>query len=450
MVKSASVSVYRILILSGLMLAASAGRAETTVLRNFTLIDGASARPLANAAMIITDGRIQWTGPVASLKAPAGAQTVDLAGKYVMPGIINLHCHLGNTVELAQDPKNFTRANVQAQLAQYARYGVTTVLTMGSEQPLIVDLRAEQRRTNRPPVARIYAAVRGFTAVGGYPTTVPGMKGVPYEVGSVADVEKAVSELAAVKADLVKIWVDDHLGKDKKIPTELSKAIIANARKHNMKVGAHIFYLDDAKVLVEAGLYGVAHSIRDKPVDDALIALMKKRGAWLQAATLTREASTFVFAKPTSMLDDPFFKPAVSAATLATLKDPAFHKRASAEPDTGHGPEWLDMAKKNLKRMVDAGVKAGFGTDSGPPRRIPGYFEHLEMEMMADAGLTPQQILTMATRNSAEFLGAADLGTLQKGKWADLIVLRSNPLENIKNTRAIDAVYIAGAQVAPK
>jgi imidazolonepropionase-like amidohydrolase len=119
----------------------------------------------------------------------------------------------------------------------------------------------------------------------------------------------------------------------------------------------------------------------------------------------------------------------------------------AASPDAAHGREWLDMAKKNLKKMVDSGVKCGFGTDTGPPLRIQGYFEHWEMELMAEAGLTPQQIVTMATKNSAEFLGAKDLGTLQKGKWADLLVLRSNPLENIKNTRSIDAVWIAGNKV---
>jgi imidazolonepropionase-like amidohydrolase len=165
------------------------------------------------------------------------------------------------------------------------------------------------------------------------------------------------------------------------------------------------------------------------------------------AATLTREASTFVFAKPSPMLNDPFFAPSVSANTLRTLKDPAFQSQVAAEPDAAHGREWLEMAKKNLKTLVDAGVKCGFGTDTGPPRRIQGYFEHWEMELMAEAGLTPQQIITIATRNSAEFLGANDLGVLKRGKWADLIVLGANPLENIKNTRTIESVWIAGNKV---
>src|SRR5207248_2084594 len=144
----------------------------------------------------------------------------------------------------------------------------------------------------------------------------------------------------------------------------------------HLKVAAHIFYLDDAKMLVTAGLDGLAHSVRDKPVDDELIATMKKHGAWQLAATLTREYSTFAFAKPSPPLNDPFFDPAVS-----------------------------------------------------------------------DAGLTPRQIITIATKSSAEFLDAKDLGTLEKGKWADMVVLTRNPLDNIKNTRSIESVWIAGTKV---
>src|SRR5262249_2346889 len=143
----------------------------------------------------------------------------------------------------------------------------------------------------------------------------------------------------------------------------------------------------------------------------------------------------------------PLSAASVSANNARTFKDPELQKRLPAAPDAAHGHDWLEMAKKILKKLVDSGVKVGFGTDTGPPQRIQGYFEHWEMELMAESGLTPQQIIAMATKNSAEFLGAKDLGTLQKGNWADLIVLRSNPLENIKNTRAIEAVWIAGNKV---
>ncbi len=429
------------------IVACAAASAETRIFENFTLIDGTGRAPVANAALMIVDGRITFAGPKAKLKAPAGAERVDLAGKFVMPGLINLHGHLGNVAGLTQDPKNFTRENLEKQLKLYASYGVTTVMSMGSDQALVYAVRAEQR-AGRPSMARIYTAGRGFTGKAGYPTAAPGMKGVPYEVGSVAEVQKAIAELAAHKVDMVKIWVDDHLGREKKIPMELSRAIIEGAHKHGIKVAAHIFYLEDARRLIEAGLDGLAHSVRDKPVDEALIKLMKERKAWQAAATLTREISTFIYAKPHPMLDDAFFTRSVDSGVLATLKSAAYQQRAAADPDLAKYPAFLETAKKNLKALYEGGVAVGYGTDTGPPARFQGYFEHWELELMNEAGLTARQIVTAATQNAAEFLGASkDLGTLTAGRWADLVVLGENPLTRIRNTRSIESVWIAGNKV---
>ena len=132
--------------LVALLLGASLARGEIKVLKNFTLIDGSGRPPLAGAAMIVDAGRIVWVGPVAELQAPAGAQTVDLTGKYVMPGIINLHGHLGNTVDLTQDAKFFTRENVEKNLETYASYGVTAMLSMGTDQDLIFEIRDRAAR----------------------------------------------------------------------------------------------------------------------------------------------------------------------------------------------------------------------------------------------------------------------------------------------------------------
>ena len=425
-----------------LLLSAISCLAETLVLRNFTLIDGTGKAALPNAALVITDGRITYAGPASVAKAPAGATTTDLKGKYIMPGIINLHGHVGNVIGLVQDPKNYTRANTEQNLKTYASYGVTTVMSMGSDQDMAFQVRTEQR-AGRPTYTRIYTAGRGFTGKAGYPTAAPGMKGVPFEVENVADVRRGVAWLKDKRVDLVKIWVDDHFGKDRKIPMDLSKAIIEEAHKNGMKVAAHIFYLDDAKGLMEGGLDALAHSIRDKPIDDATLALMKKKGAWQMATTFTREMSAYAFATPPAWLDDPFFKRSVTPDVIKTLKTPG----QKAVPSDPRFQTALDIAKKNLKRIVDAGVKYGFGTDTGPPGRFPGYFEHLEMQYMAEAGLTPAQIIQAATKNSAEFLGAKDLGTLENGKWADLIVLSKNPLEDIRNTRSIESVMIAGRKV---
>jgi hypothetical protein len=166
------------------------------------------------------------------------------------------------------------------------------------------------------------------------------------------------------------------------------------------------------------------------------------------AATLTREISTFIYVQSPKFLDDPFFTRSVSPRVIETLKSPQYIARIKSDPDFPKFAGLLDMAKRNLKRLSDAGVKIGFGTDSGPPGRFQGYFEQWEMELMTEAGLTPMQVILAATKNAAEFLGARDLGTLERGKWADLIVLAKNPLEDIRNTRSIESVYIAGTQIS--
>lgn len=416
--------------------------AEVKVLKNFTLIDGTGRAPAPNSAMIIDAGRITWVGPVAQLKAPAGAESVDLAGKFVMPGIINLHGHLGATVDLKQSADNLTEANVEKNLKTYASYGVTTVLSMGTDKDLVLGMRDKQR-AGRPGETRIYSAGQGFIYKGGY----GGLAGVNEGVSTPAEVNKQLDALAAKKVDMVKLWMDDHLGEQKKMPYEIGKAIIDGAHKRNLPVSAHIFYLADAKKLVEYGVNGLAHSVRDLPVDQELIDSMKKHGTWQLAGTLSREGTMFVYAKTPPFANDPFFTRGVSPEVVRTLKSPEYQKAQAADPHFAHYAEFLETAKKNLKRMADAGVKLGFGTDSGPPGRFPGYLEHWEMELMVQAGLTPSQVIQAATKNSAEFLKAKDLGTLEKSKWADLIVLDKNPLDDIKNSRTINAVYIAGNRV---
>jgi len=423
-------------------LLAVAAHAEVKVLRNFTLIDGTGRAPVTNAAMIVDSGRITWVGPAAQLKTPANAETVDLTGKFVMPGIINLHGHLGATVDLDQSADHLTADNVGKNLKAYASYGVTTVLSMGTDKDFVLDMRNKQRAT-RPAETRIYSAGQGFIYKGGY----GGLAGVNQGVSTPAEVAKQLDALAAKKVDMVKLWMDDHLGEQKKMPYDIAQAIIDGAHKRGLPVSAHIFYLADAKKLVDFGVNGLAHSVRDQPVDQALIDSMKKHGTWQLAATLSREASMFAYGKTPPFISDPFFTGGVSAKVVGTLKNPDYQKKQAADPHFAHYREFLETAKMNLKKLADAGVKYGFGTDSGPPGRFPGYFEHWELELMVEAGLTPTQVIHAATGSAAEFLNAKDLGTLEKTKWADFIVLDKNPLEDIKNSRSIRAVYIAGNRV---
>jgi len=415
---------------------------EIKVLTNFTLIDGSGRPPVSGAAMIVDAGRVAWVGPVAQLKAPAGAQAIDLSGKYVMPGIINLHGHLGNTIDLAQNARNFTRENVERNLKTYASYGVTSILSMGTDQDLIFSIR-DQQRAGRPSMTRVFTAGQGFIFKGGY----GGIAGVNEGLSSVSEVEPAVAAQARKHVDIIKLWMDDELGRLPKMPYPIAKAIIDSAHQHHLRVAAHIFYLQDARQVTDDGVDGLAHSVRDEPVDGGLVDSMKRHGTWQMAATLSREESMFIYGSAPPFLSDSFFTRGVSPLVLKTLASPEYQRTIASGEHFKEYPAFLETAKRNLKTLVDAGVKYGFGTDTGPPGRFAGYFEHWEMELMVQSGLTPTQVLTAATKQAAEFLGAKELGTLERSNWADLIVLDRNPLEDITNTRTIHAVYIAGNEV---
>jgi imidazolonepropionase-like amidohydrolase len=178
-------------------------------------------------------------------------------------------------------------------------------------------------------------------------------------------------------------------------------------------------------------------------VDAELIQLMKQHGTWL-IPTLSRDSTPFAFDKPEPFLKDPFFTRAAPPLFVKALQDPQYLQNMVADKYWPRYPALLKNSMGNLKRLADAGVRYGFGTDAGVPGRVPAYLDHAEMQLMAQAGLTPMQIITAATKSSAEFLGARDLGTLERGKWADLVVLEADPLSDLKNTRRIAAVYIAG------
>jgi len=235
---------------------------------------------------------------------------------------------------------------------------------------------------------------------------------------------------AAMKVDIVKIRVDDNLGTTPKMAPAIYKAVIDEAHKKGLRVAVHLFYLADTKAVLDAGADFIAHSVRDTAVDDGVVAMLKRRNV-CYCPTLMREVSTFTYESTPSWFADPLFLKHADMAAVEALKQPARQQAMAASKAARQYKAGLEVANRNLKKLSDAGVTIAMGTDTGPPARFQGYFELMELEMMAKAGLTPRQVLASATRDAARCMKLdAELGTLEKDKWADFVVLdlASTPL----------------------
>lgn len=404
--------------------------AQTTALVGARVIDG-TGRTIDNAVVIIRADRIVAVGPPASTPLPSDATRVDLSGKTVMPGLINAHGHVGNTVGLRADPQGYTRDNLLRQLRTYARYGITTVYSLGDDQALGFTLRDEQATT---PLDRSRLFLAG-----------------PVIAGDTADQARTMTDAVAdMKPDLLKIRVDDNLGTGKKMPEGAWRAVIARAHERKLRLATHLYYLADAKAVLSAGADFIAHSVRDQAVDAELIAALKARDV-CYSPTLMREVSTFIYDATPSWVNDPFFLKGVDGSIAAQLSDPERQTQNRASPAWRLGQQYkagLEVAMRNLKTLSEQGVRIAFGTDSGPPGRFQGFFEHLELEMMVQAGLTPMQALVSAMGDAAHcHQRGGEIGTIQAGALADLLVLGANPLDDIRNTRRIESVWIGGRRI---
>jgi imidazolonepropionase-like amidohydrolase len=390
------------------------------------VIDGTDRAPIQNATVVVRDGRIVAVGPATSVTVPAGADRISLAGKTVIPGLVNAHGHVGNTVGMEQG--HYSAENVTRDLRTYAAYGITTVFSLGDDQAAGFAARDSQRT---PTLDRARLFVAG-------PVLAP---------KTVEEARKLVDEDAAMKVDIVKIRVDDNLGTTPKMAPEIYKAVIDQAHKKGLRVAVHLFYLEDAKSVLDAGADFIAHSVRDTGVDDAFVAMMKRRDI-CYCPTLMREVSTFVYESTPAWFSDPLFLKHADLKAVEASKQPARQEQMRNSKSAQRYKAGLEVANRNLKKLSDAGVKIAMGTDTGPPARFQGYFELMELEMMAKAGLTPRQVLASATRDAARCMKLdAELGTLEPNKWADFVVLDADPLADISNVRKISAVYVAGNRV---
>jgi imidazolonepropionase-like amidohydrolase len=396
----------KILALIAIVAASTIGQAQSTVtiFENGRVIVG-DGKVIENASVVVDGTRITQVGPASSVKAPAGAARVSLAGKTLMPALVDTHVHTSTT-----------RDALINDLKQRARFGVSAAMSLGLDPG---DFAFQVRGENIPGAARFFTAGRGITA------PEPGRTDVPYWITTEDQARNAVRELAKNKVDIVKIWVDDRDHKFTKLSPALYTAVIDEAHKNKLRVTAHIFALEDAKGLLKAGIDGFAHGIRDTDADAEVIALFKSHPNVVLVPNMPDRgvAADYTWLK-------------------GQIEDAALQKIQAGATDRPQAHQtWLIQAR-NLKKLSDAGVKIAMGTDGNT-----AWAPHVEMEDMVASGMTPAQVIVAATKTSAEFVRLPNTGTIENGKTADLLILDANPLENITNTRKISAVYLRGAAV---
>ena len=395
-------------VLAAILVAGCAGPetgGEATVFEGARRIVGDGSAVIEDAVFVGEGDRITQAGQRADVEIPESATRVDLSGKTVMPALVNTHVHLAST-----------RAERIDQLQHMAYYGAGLAVSLGLDDG---NVGFEMRDEVIADGARSRTAGRGITA------PEEGRTEVPIWITSEAEARTAVQELAANQVDLIKIWVDTRNDQFVKLTPALYGAVIDEAHSEGLRVTAHIFNLEDAKGLLRAGIDAFAHGIRDRDIDNELVALWSERPNVVLVPNLPN---------PGVAGDLSWLSGTVPAADLQRMQE--------AQRDRPAAQESFGIQARNLARLSQAGITVAFGTDGSTPWAV-----HQEMEDMVRSGMTPAQVIVAATRNSAELMQMTDIGTVEVGKSADFIVLDANPLDDITNTRRISEVYLRGTAV---
>ena len=441
---------------------ALAAHAEKIALIGGTVINPADGKITRNATVFVDNGRI--TNIAANMVMKFGGRTIDCAGKFILPGYIDTHVHFFqsgdlftrpdgadlNSVRPYKDEVAWVKSHVDDVFVRYLRSGITSVVDVGGPFWNFEVRRAANATAKAPRVAvagpLISSVSREKLDLGDPPIV---------KIDTPDQAREFVRKLAEQKPDLVKIWyiVDNDHPVDSFRP--IVRATIEESHARKLRVAVHATELETARAAVEEGADVLVHSVIDKPVDDAFVKLLKDRHVILcpTLVVFERYGRTFSHQLNLTPEEKQWGNPEVIASLDVTKipqdKLPDRIKNALAKPDEALDRirKTYDVALPNLKKLEDAGVTIAAGTDAGNIGTIHGPALFREFQLMKEAGLTPMQILQCATANAAKLFGGetgAHIGSISNGNFADLVILRSDPLRDIKNTSDIDSVVKNG------
>ena len=431
-------------IVTATLMHAQAGR--VTVFDGARILDGNGGAPIENARLVIESGRISAVGPQSAVAVPAGATRVDVAGKTIMPAMINVHAHMGYEAYATWGARNHTATNLLDHLQREAFYGVVAATSVGSSPTeMSLQFQRDQQAGKLPPAAR-YLFMPGMAPPNGGPDHIlrdaTNELRVINEVTTPEEARNAIQKMAERGIRHLKMWVDDRGGTYPKLTPEVYTAILREAHSRKMTVHAHAIQLADQKAVVAAGADVLVHMVQNVPLDDEYQALLReKKPYW---------ATVISLGDPVEVCnDDPFFADAMPAPVVAAIR--ANKQRvgltAHCAAPSPNAPNREKTLANNFPLMIASGVKLVLATDTGiHPGHTFGSGEHVELARWVQLGLPPAQAIVAATKTPAALMGLNDLGTLANGKRASFVVLNANPLDSIRNTRTIADVYLDGVK----